>query len=216
VLTQNRATAALLGRPDAVVLPNVVATRLDMPRTHGERDGGIVVVGRLVAWKAGVLAVEALARLANRQARLTFLGTGPERGRITAVARRHGVAHRVDFAGSVARDTVVHRVATAGVLLHPSLHEEAGMAVAEALSLGTPVVCLDHGGPAELLRWWPAQPATAVAPAGVDATAQALAQAVDSWLRRPPPVAARVTAPVRDYAGILLDAYERAAGATAP
>ena len=26
---------------------------------------------------------------------------------------------------------------------------------AEALCLGVPLVCLDHGGPAEIVRWWP-------------------------------------------------------------
>jgi glycosyltransferase involved in cell wall biosynthesis len=33
-------------------------------------------------------------------------------------------------------------------LLFPSMHDAGGWAVAEALSLGCPVICLDRGGPA--------------------------------------------------------------------
>ncbi len=34
----------------------------------------------------------------------------------------------------------------ADVLLFPSLHDEGPMVVAEALSIGLPVICLDRGG----------------------------------------------------------------------
>jgi glycosyltransferase involved in cell wall biosynthesis len=38
------------------------------------------------------------------------------------------------------------------VLLFPSLHDESPLTVAEALALGLPVLCLDHGGPPVVAR----------------------------------------------------------------
>lgn len=63
---------------------------------------------------------------------------------------RVGVLDRVHFHGWRPRMEVVKAIAQADALLFPSLHDAAGWVVAEAVSLGTPVVCLDRGGPALL------------------------------------------------------------------
>ena len=47
----------------------------------------------------------------------------------------------------VPRERLLPEIARAGALVHPSLHDDAPLSVAEALSLGTPVICLDHGSP---------------------------------------------------------------------
>ena len=99
-------------------------------------------------------------------------------------------------------------VATAGVFLHPAFHDEAGLAVAEALSLGTPVVCLDRGGPPELLPLWPAAPAVAIRPQSPEKTAQALAAAIDRYLFDPPPVATLPRRAVVVFEEQLLAAYD--------
>jgi glycosyltransferase involved in cell wall biosynthesis len=105
----------------------------------------------------GRLAVRSLRYVRHPDVVLRIFGEGPEQGRIARAAHRWGVADRVRFEGRVDRDELLRTVATAGVFLHAAFHDEAGLAVAEALSLGTPVVCLDRGGPPELLRYWPAR-----------------------------------------------------------
>jgi glycosyltransferase involved in cell wall biosynthesis len=40
---------------------------------------------------------------------------------------------------------------THDLLVYPSLHDSSGNAVLEALSFGLPVVCLDLGGPAQIV-----------------------------------------------------------------
>jgi glycosyltransferase involved in cell wall biosynthesis len=97
------------------------------------------------------------------------------------------------------------------VLVHPSLHDDASLCVAEALSLGTPVVCLDHGGPAEVARRWSTSPVHLVAPTGVDTTAREMAKAIDGFLADPPPVRRTSIPPDTPFAEALLNAYERAA-----
>lgn len=215
-LVQNTATGARLGRIPTTVVPNAVAIDLAMPPTRRRRGYDIAVVSRLLPWKGGTLAVRAFAALRHPKARLVFYGSGPDAGRIESVARTLGVRNRIVLAGQLPRAEVLARVATAGVLLHPSLREEAGMAVAEALAMGTPVVCLDHGGPAELLRWWARQPATAVPVGSVGRTAERLAEAMETYLRRLPPVPTAATPPSPSYQDLILDAYDRAANAVVP
>jgi hypothetical protein len=98
--------------------------------------------------------------------------------------------------------------------LHPALHEEAGLCVAEALALGTPAVCLAHGGPAEILRQWPHTPSAAVPVADRDSTARQLAAAIDRFLDSPPPVRAVPRASATSFERELLSAYDVAARMT--
>jgi glycosyltransferase involved in cell wall biosynthesis len=106
-------------------------------------------------------------------------------------------------------------IGAAGVLVHPALHDEAGLAVAEALAMGTPVVCLDHGGPAEVVRRYPSSPSTLVSPGRPAETGRRLAAAIDAFLDRPPPIPQSPLTPDHPFAESLLAAYDRAAGGSA-
>src|SRR5262245_45717039 len=140
-----------------------------------------------------------------------FCGEGPERARLKRAAERWGIADRVTFVGWLTRDQLVSRIALAGALVHPALHEEGGLCVAEALALGTPAVCLDHGGPAEVLRQWPGTPSVGVPVSDAETTARALARAIDSFLDDPPPVCDAPRPSAVSFAQALSAAYESAA-----
>jgi glycosyltransferase involved in cell wall biosynthesis len=115
------------------------------PRTRATGTTA-VFVGRLVPMKGVHLALAAVATLPAW--RLLIIGDGPDRGRLEALARRLEVTDRVEFRGNTARDDVLRILRDqADVMLFPSLHDEASMAVAEALAVGVPVVCLAVGGP---------------------------------------------------------------------
>ena len=92
------------------------------------------------------------------------------------------------FQGWLPRERLLAMLSRAGALVHPAVHEEAGLCIAEALSLGTPVVCLDHGGPTEVVRQWPPRLSTVVAPEDKEATARSIALAIDRFLVNPPPI----------------------------
>ncbi|HZB49357.1 MAG TPA: glycosyltransferase, partial [Mycobacteriales bacterium] len=154
-LAQNAATARRLGRPDVTVLPNALTVQLPALGPAEPRGTDVAFVGRLVPWKGGPLAVRALRHLRHGESVLRVFGDGPDRDRLVRAAERWGVRDRVDLVGALPRDELLRRLRCAGALLHPALHEEAGLSVAEALGLGVPVVGLDHGGPAELVRSWP-------------------------------------------------------------
>jgi glycosyltransferase involved in cell wall biosynthesis len=212
VLAQNREIARRLRASAPIqVLPNATAVELDGVRAEGKRTRDVVLVGRLLAWKGGHLALRALRHVSNRDAVLRVYGEGPDFHRLQHAARRWGLADRVRFESWVSRDTLLPEIARAGALVHPSLHDDAPLSVAEALSLGTPVVCLDHGGPAEVVRRWPTSPSRRITPAGPAVTARRIAEAIDGFLADPPPLLSAPVRPNVSFADSLLAAYEQAA-----
>jgi hypothetical protein len=209
---QNGATLEKIRTPgDISVMTNATVIDLESLRFCGTRTGDVFVVGRLIPWKGPMLALRSFRYVQNTDARLVFCGNGTEWRRMRRAARRWRIADRVRFERWLPRDALLSRLATAGALLHPALHEEAGLCVAEALALGTPVVCLDHGGPAEVLRQWPDTPSVAVPPGDPETTARGLAGAIDEFLSHPPVVAAAPRSSATSFEGKLLSAYEVAA-----
>lgn len=215
VLVQNEATARRLGRLDAIVMSNATAVDIALQTGQGslERNGDVVVVGRLIPLKGGVLATRMLKYL-NGQTKLIFFGEGPDSSRIQRAARRWGVADRVVLAGKVEREDLLDHVRRAGVLLHPALRDEAGLAVAEALTLGTPVVSLAGTAPAQLTRLWPETPSISVAVGSPDQTARRLAAAVSELLAASPPVPAETQLPTLAFRDVVLSCYMKASGPT--
>ena len=208
---QNVATLRKIrGSGRVSVLTNATVIDLGNRRMGGSRTADVCVVGRLIRWKGPMLALRSFRHVQHADARLIFCGDGPERPRIQRAARRWGLADRVSFEGWLPRDALLSRLATSGAVLHPALHEEAGLCLAEALALGTPVVCLDHGGPAEVVRQWPGTPSATISPADPETTARRLAVALDQFLSAPPPVTNAPLPAATSFEQELLTAYEAA------
>lgn len=134
--------------PNVVVEPNVV---VDLPQHHERPDRGrpyrAVYAGRLLDMKGVQLAVASLSHPAASGWDLHIFGEGPASARLQAQARQLGVERRVHFAGRVDRATVLKALGEADALVFPSFHDSASWTVAEAVTVGTPVICLDIGGP---------------------------------------------------------------------
>lgn len=211
VLVQNRETAAL-GRESVKtrVLPNSTALLTDPPDVTGSRNKEILVVGRLLPWKGGRLALRALEHVTDPEVVLVFVGDGRALAGLRTMAHRRGISSRVRFEGPLPRFAVLERMARAGALLHPALHDESPVTIGEALSLGTPVVCLDRGGPPELLRRWANSPGVAVTAGTPRRTARMLGEEINRFLSDPPAVVATAYRPNPSYAESLLTAYELA------
>jgi len=110
--------------------------------------GGALLVGRLTAQKRVQLALEAMARL-QREGQglaLTIVGDGPERPALEERARHLGLSG-VRFLGTQPVDGVRALLEEADVALQLSVREGFGLAAAEAIMCGVPVVgCADGGG----------------------------------------------------------------------
>ncbi|HVY17818.1 MAG TPA: glycosyltransferase [Rhodopila sp.] len=113
----------------------------------------LLFAGRLLYWKGAHIAIRALAELVRTvpDARLTVVGKGREEARLRADAAALGVAGNVDFVPWLAQQALFELYQTHDLFVFPSLHDSSGNAVLESLSFGLPVVCLDVGGPAQIV-----------------------------------------------------------------
>jgi glycosyltransferase involved in cell wall biosynthesis len=183
ILVQNHETRRWLPRrhqTKAQVFPNVVLE--PVPSGPSPRAGGrprtAMFAGELVPLKGAALAIRAMALLPEW--RLLVVGAGPDEARLRRVAVRFDVERRVQFIGQVPRSRLLHLLGEeADVVLFPSLRDQAGWVVAEALACGVPVVCLDRGGP-------PLLGGRAVPPSSPARTVAALAQQVLDCRAQPP------------------------------
>lgn len=111
--------------------------------------GGAIVIARLTAQKRVQLAVETVAFLAScgHNLPLTIVGDGPERPALEHQVQQLGITRIVRFVGAVPRADVPGYLARADVMIFPAKGEGFGLAAAEALMVGVPVVaCWDGGG----------------------------------------------------------------------
>jgi glycosyltransferase involved in cell wall biosynthesis len=174
ILVQNEETRRWLPcrhQSKAEVFPNVILERLPSAPSHAI-SRVMLFAGRLLPLKGVALAIRALEGLPGW--RLIVCGDGPDAGRLRQLASDRGLEDRVEFRGWVERTEVLRTMREeASVFVFPSLHDEAGWVVAEAMASGLPVVCLDVGGPPTL-----AGRRTAVAPASSKVTAERIARGV--------------------------------------
>jgi hypothetical protein len=156
--TWHRATVALVQNPATQRrLPDPIRTAsrvlnhaffTEAPSVERARTGTAgpcLFIGSLVARKGPRLAVRALVH-APPDVQLVFLGDGSERRPLGRLAKRLGVADRVVFQGQVSRAEVFAWLGKASAVVFTGLREEGGIALAEALLAGVPVIVLDHGG----------------------------------------------------------------------
>jgi glycosyltransferase involved in cell wall biosynthesis len=130
-------------------LPNFVPDSADAGSVEPKGRAPLALaLGRLHPNKGFDLLIEALA--ATREVTLWIAGDGPLRPRLERLATRLGIIGRVRFLGW--REDVPRLLASADLLVCPSLHEPLGNVVIEAWSAGLPVVATASDGPAGLIR----------------------------------------------------------------
>ncbi len=116
------------------------------PRTAGGHTGRrrVVFAGRIVAPKG----VEVLIRAAcSVEAEFVVCGDGRQLPAMRTLARRLGVAERVNFRGWLSAEELALELAEASIVTMPSLWPEpAGLVGLEAHAAGRPVVASATGG----------------------------------------------------------------------
>jgi glycosyltransferase involved in cell wall biosynthesis len=124
----------------------------------------LLCVATLTPRKGHELLLGALSSLAQRNWRLTCAGSvdrdPPTVERLRRQLNRSGIADRVEFVGDLDRPALDACYGAADVFVLPTLYEGYGMAVAEALARGLPVVSTATGAIEQLVNG-------GVSPAGV-------------------------------------------------
>ncbi|WP_353112130.1 glycosyltransferase family 4 protein [Microbacterium sp.] len=165
------ATRRLLRRPDEVVavgddlakavesvrgapvarIPNFVrfAHPDRLPPVHRAGEPlRLIGVSGLQPHKGALIAVDALAVLRDRgvDARLRWAGEGAQREELLDRAEEIGVADRLQLLGHVDPEELPELLLASHLFVAPTRFETFGVAIAEALSHGLPVVATGEGG----------------------------------------------------------------------
>jgi len=141
-----------------VVSPNALRPEDEMPmpsvaRTPDQSSGlRLLYVGNCAHTRAMRIVFEAMTRGGLEKCRLTVAGTGEALNHWKQCASHLGLGKRVHFTGFVTRDKLPELYGTADVLVFPALRDSGGSALLEAMSKAIPVICLDWGGPGEMVN----------------------------------------------------------------
>ncbi|MEN9389988.1 MAG: hypothetical protein RLZZ283_88 [Candidatus Parcubacteria bacterium] len=113
----------------------------------------IISVGRLVPWKGFDTVIRVFASLKKKHPDLTLfiVGSGPEEGRLMALAQAKKVESSVIFAGSVDRDALLRYLKAADIFVLNTSYEGLSHLVLETMSVGTPIVTTSVGGNGEVI-----------------------------------------------------------------
>ena len=156
--------------PNGINLPHVHP----LPNTHPT----VVFLSRVHPKKGLLMWVEAWRNAAPNHWRMRVIGPDElnHTAEVRAAAVKAGIAHNWSFEGPLEGEEKLQALSSAEVFVLPTFSENFGIAIAEALALGTPVITTT-GTPWEELKfhqcgWW-------VAPE-VAALSEALRQAVAS------------------------------------
>lgn len=103
---------------------------------------------------------------------MTICGSGPERGRLVALAQALEIESAVVFTGRVDNEQIAGLYQSADVMLNPSLVDNMPNSVLEALASGVPVVSTRVGGVPYLVQH--EKTALLVPPGDVDTMAKAV------------------------------------------
>lgn len=143
----------------------------------------LLFLGRIHEKKGCDLLIEAFARVAAREPALHLVMAGPDQtgwqARLHALAQQLGVSERITWTGLLQGELKWGALLAAEAFILPSHQENFGIAVAEALAVGTPVLISDK---VNIWREIEADNAGLVAPDTLDGTVSLL----ERWLALSP------------------------------
>jgi glycosyltransferase involved in cell wall biosynthesis len=184
----------IVARPGSDPAPSAQVNR------DSNRDGVVrlLSVGAVVPRKGFDVLIPALATLGDLRWKLTIAGDRTRDGacaaRLDADIARQGLGNRVEVLGAVSPQDLTALYAQADVFVLASRFEGYGMAYAEALAHGLPIVGSEAGAIPDTV---PPEAALLVDPGDVPALAQALRRVIDdAGLRQRMACAARASAPL--------------------
>lgn len=127
------------------------------PQKDNEDRFNVISAGRFVSLKGFDLTIEAFAAFIRdlpkheqAKCKLHLVGSGTEEALLRELILKNKISSFVQIISWIEREELLEKFKTSSVFLFPS-HEGAGMVVAEALSFGLPVICLDNVGPGKLI-----------------------------------------------------------------
>ncbi|HEY0841825.1 glycosyltransferase family 4 protein [Methylotenera sp.] len=122
--------------------------------TNRQQSLHVVYVGRFIDIKGMDLGLRAIAKMrANGiPVRITMIGQGPAQKDWQQLIARFKLVDAITWIPWMKQQDLLAAYQTFDLLLFPSMHDSSGNVVLEAMASGLPVVCLDLGGPAQIVN----------------------------------------------------------------
>ena len=134
--------------PNAIDMDAIETARATSP-AHEDNRLHIVLPGRLVHEKGHADLIAALEGANLPPHRVSFLGGGPLEGRLHELGKDAGLD--LDIVTGLDHPEFLSKLGTADIVVAPSRFEGFGIAAAEAMALGKPVIASDAGGLPEVI-----------------------------------------------------------------
>lgn len=156
----NSQSAEVLRIPEhkKIFMPAVASEEGLLDCNHDDENFTVLSVGRFVPLKGFDLTIRAFSLFHNclpasekNKTSLHIIGSGPEKERLLSIIKKEKKEHVITISDWMSRADVITNFKNSSAFLFPS-HEGAGMVLAEAMSFGMPVICLDNYGPGEYVH----------------------------------------------------------------
>ncbi len=139
------------------IIPSVATEDFGFNLEKSNDKFTLISAGRLVPLKGFDLSIASFADFISKtngkgknNCELLIVGSGPEKHFLQTLVKKKGIQQNVRFIDWIERNELMELYKNSSAFIFPS-HEGAGMVVAEALSFGLPVICLDNYGPGEFI-----------------------------------------------------------------
>jgi glycosyltransferase involved in cell wall biosynthesis len=137
------------------VVYNGVNTSVFAPSQRpADADPVVASIGSLIPIKGHDVTLRAIAELTGEfpKLRAWIVGEGVERRRLQTLARKLGIAERVEFLGRRTRQEVAEVLRASEIFVLPSRYEGLGVAYLEAMASGLPTIAYRGQGIQEVIR----------------------------------------------------------------
>lgn len=206
ISTDLQKTAASLGRPDALLIPNgldLTAIRVACQK-NAKDSGRVLFVGRLESMKGIDTLLKAFAKAVkglDPSVHLRIVGGGSLLHSLQGLARELDIDHRVRFTGFIAGSELFTEYAKASVFVGLSRSEALGNVFLESQAAGCAVVASNVGGIPDIVL--DEQTGILVSPDDIDAAAAAIRRVLtDAPLRARLSIAAQKNAAAYGWDGV--------------
>lgn len=133
------------------VIPNVVENLFQPTEKRNQESFEFITAGRLVKVKQIDKVIEGFSKVLkeNKKIKLTIIGEGEEKEKLESQVNTLGIQQNVVFTGTLPREEVAKRIASADCLICYSNLETFGVPIIEAWASGIPAISSDALGFAE-------------------------------------------------------------------
>lgn len=145
--TTERLRASFKGASRIIDLPLPISTLSNQPVPTPIIRFDVCYSGRLISHKRIDVLLNAVAVLkeAELELKVAIGGAGPESSSLKELAKKLGIDEKTDFLGDLgSSENAQQLMRESRLFVSPSEREGFGLSVAEALSLGLPVIVSDH------------------------------------------------------------------------